>query len=92
MRRCRHFCPNVQSLEERTVLSFSLSSIWHSVLGLVDNNSTTNTAKTPAQIAAEKAAAEATKVAHEAKVAHYQELIAARKAERALNQMAGESK
>ena len=89
-RRCR-FCPTVQSLEERTVLSFSLSSIWHSVLGLVDNQSSTS-AKTPAQIAAEKAAAQAAKIVHEAKVAHFEQLIAARKAEHTLDQMAGEPK
>jgi hypothetical protein len=77
MKRTQACRPSLDTLESRVVLSFSLSSIFHSLLGTIDGESTTTTTpppRTPAQIAAHNAAVQAHKIQVQARIAHAQEL------------------
>jgi hypothetical protein len=78
MKRTQACRPSLDALESRVVLSFSLSSIFHSLLGTIDGNSSTTTTttpvRTPAQIAAHNAAVQAHKIQVQARIAHAQEL------------------
>jgi hypothetical protein len=79
MKRTQACRPNLDALESRVVLSFSLSSIFHSLLGSIDGTSsstTTTTApvRTPAQIAAHNLAVQAHQQQLEARIAQAHEL------------------
>jgi hypothetical protein len=79
MKRTKVCCPNIDALESRVVLSFSLSSIFHSLLGTIDGNSgtTTNTpVRTPAQLAAHNLPVQTQHLQAAARLEHARELRA----------------
>jgi hypothetical protein len=79
MKRTKVCCPNVDALESRVVLSFSLSSIFHSLLGNIGGNTSTTTntpVRTPAQIAAHNLAVQTQHLQAAARREHARELRA----------------
>jgi hypothetical protein len=80
MKRTRVCRPNVDTLESRVVLSFSFSSIFHSLIGSIGGtgsaSTTTTPVLTPAQVAAHKLAVQTQHLQAEARLEHAREIRA----------------